>query len=403
MTETTTKPKLLIIATTFPRWPDDPGPAPFVFHHARALARHFEVTVLAPHHHGAALQENMDGVRVKRFRYAWPDALELLADGAGIQNNMRKSFFHRALVPLLIIAEFIAIAREVRRGYDYANSHWLVPSGLLAALVLPRRVRHLITVHAADYDLLQKIPGGKRLIKFMATSARAIVCVSPRFVDAIAELSGGGAHVVTQPMGVDTTLFRFDQSARDEWRERIGVDDEPLVAFVGKLSRKKGVEVLLRAAAAIKERGVKAKFVIVGDGELKPELTRLADELALGEGVLFHGAASNRELARLYSAADVVAVPSVRDPEGETEGMPVVILEALAAGRPVVATPLCSPPADLLGKGVTVAQAGDVDELARALLATLDGQASVDQEAVAKHDVAAVADRYAALLMGDEA
>lgn len=394
------KPRLLVVTTTFPRWKDDPGPAPFVFYHARALLRHFEVTVLAPHYPGAAFDEDLDGVRVKRFQYAWPQNLELLSDGRGIRNNLRQGLRPKAAVPGLLASEFFALRRELRSGrYAYLNSHWLVPSGLLASLAVPHgTIKHLITVHAADYDLLMKIPGGKNMIKFMAERAAAVVGVNRRFTEGIHEIAEG-ARLVTQPMGVDTSLFRFSEEARKRWRKKIGSGDRPLILFVGKLSAKKGVEVLLEAAKILKETGVDFHLAIAGDGELADELDRLVVQFGLAERVNFLGAVPNREVAELYSAADVVAVPSIRDPRGETEGMPVVVLEALAEGRPVVATRLCGVPEELIGRGALEVPEGDSQALAQGLQTALAGETKVDQERVALYDVERVAEKYAKIFL----
>lgn len=397
---TTGKPRLLIITTTFPRWKDDPGPAPFVFHHARALLEYFQVAVLAPHFPGAAREEDMDGVRVRRFRYALPERLELLSDGAGIRNNMHKSIGARVSAPALVAAELKAIRGELRRGYEFINSHWLVPSGLLAALAAPATIPHVITAHAADYDLLSRLPGGRAMIRYMAKRARAVVCVSARLSAGVREIVGERARIVEEPMGVDTDLFRFDEEARREWREKAGAKDEPVILFAGKLTKKKGVDVLLRAAAELAQGGRNFRLVIAGDGSERQALARLMSELHLGERAVFLGAIPNRELARLYSAADVVVAPSVRDPRGETEGMPVVILEALAALRPVVASRLCSAPADLIGHGAVEVKEGDASELASAIMSALSGGKKVDAAAVASHDVRAVARKYQEIFTG---
>jgi glycosyltransferase involved in cell wall biosynthesis len=393
------KPKLLIVTTTFPRWKDDPGPAPFVFHHARAMLEHFEVTVLAPHFKGAAGQEDMDGVKVRRFRYALPESLELLTDGAGIRNNMRDGVFQKLLAFPLVTGELAGLLRELIRGHDLINSHWLAPSGLLASLLAKSSHKHIITVHAADYDLLLALPGGRRLIRFMVSRANALVCVSPRLADGIKAVTGGHAKIVTQSMGVDTGLFRFDEEARAEWRGKTGAGGLPVIMFAGKLSAKKGVDVLVRAADILKRGQVGFQLVIAGDGSKRKKLEALVSGLGLSGQARFIGAVPNRELAGLYSAADVVAVPSVRDPRGETEGMPVVILEALSAGRPVAATRLCSVPRDLVGSGVIEVKEGDPEALAQAIKDALSGSVEVDREAIAAYDVKAVAKRYAGIFM----
>jgi len=382
-------PDLLIVTTTFPRWRDDAGAAPFVFHLARALTADFNVTVLAPHAPGAAAREDLDGVRVRRFRYA-PGGMERLTDGAGIMNNLRRGWAARLAAPLLFVGEAAALWSALREPFAAVNCHWLVPSGILGALFAGRRPL-VVTCHAADYDLLARLPGGGAVIRFIARRA-TIVAVSPRLADGIAA-AAPGARVVTLPMGVDAARFRFREEARREWRERLGVRDEKLILFAGKLSPKKGLPYLLEAAASMPERPM---IVVAGDGDERAALERLASEMLPGRA-RFLGAAPNAELARLYSAADAVALPSVRDERGETEGMPVVALEALAAGRPVVATTLCSLPRELLGRGATEVPPGAASALASALSAALAGPPAA-ADAVADYDWPRVAARYAELL-----
>src|SRR3546814_343096 len=83
------RPRLLITAPTYPRWPGDPEPA-FVHELARRLIDRFEVTVLCPHAKGAAPEEILDGVRVVRYRYA-PEHFEVLVNDGGIVTNLRHS------------------------------------------------------------------------------------------------------------------------------------------------------------------------------------------------------------------------------------------------------------------------------------------------------------------------
>lgn len=270
------------------------------------------------------------------------------------------------------------------------NCHWLVPSGLLGAIFKGKRPL-VVTCHAADYDLLRRLPGGAAVIRFIAGRA-TIVAVSARLADGI-RAAAPDARVVTLPMGVDTERFRFDEQSRREWRDRLGLSDEKVVLFAGKLSPKKGVRYLIEAAASMSERPM---VVIAGDGEERAGLEAQAAEQLPGRA-RFLGALPNAELARLYSAADAVAVPSVRDERGETEGMPVVALEALAAGRPVAATTLCSLPRELLGRGAIEVPPADASALAAVLSAALAGP-PVAPDVVADYDWTRIAARYAELL-----
>ena len=399
MKKTDKKPKLLIVTTTFPRWENDPGPAAFVFHHAKALSKYFDVTVLVPHFKGAALKENIDGIKIKRFKYA-PEKYEVLTDGAGIQNNMKAGFLYKILALPLIASLFFSVGIElIRGGYKYINSHWLVPAGLLTALASTgMKTSHVITTHAADYDLLKRLPGGNVIIRYLANKAQAIVCVSKRLSRGISEVTGNMDGISIMPMGVDTKTFVFNENERKKYQDKLETGGFPLLLFVGKLSPKKGVDVLVSAVSKLNDE--KISLAIAGDGELMPDLKKLVGDLGVEDRVTFLGAVPNSEIASLYSAADVVVVPSIVDEKGETEGMPVVILEALAAGRKVIATTCCSVPDNLIGKGVTEISPADPDLLASKIENVLAGGQEVDQSAVSVYDIHNVAKFYHELITG---
>ncbi len=391
------RPSLLIVTTTFPRWEGDHGPAPFVYHHARAMTEFFEVTVLAPHFPGAKTSELWEGMRIKRFRYA-PKQFEGLADGAGIRAHLRKSFLNKLAAIALIVAEAWAILRLQGR-HHFINSHWLVPSGLMVTLTAGKK-QHVITAHAADYDLLKALPGGDALIRSMARRSRAMVCSGARLSEGIAAIAPE-AKILTRPMGVETRRFAFSESERSRRREELRLGEAPVVLFVGKLSEKKGVEVLIRSVSLLRRQKTALHLVVAGGGEKEVELKALVKKQGIADDVIFTGPLSNEDIAGLYSAADVVAVPSIRDISGESEGMPVVVLEGLSAGIPVVATDLCSVPSELRGKGVIEVKAGDEKSLAEGIEEALAGKTTVDMEAIEKYDVRETARFYYRLFEGE--
>jgi glycogen(starch) synthase len=118
------------------------------------------------------------------------------------------------------------------------------------------------------------------------------------------------------------------------------------ILAVGRVVDQKGFDVLLRALPAVLDREPSTELVLVGDGPARAELEALAVELGLGDAVRFHGAARHEDVAGLLASASVVAIPS------RHEGMPLIALEAAAAGRAVVATPVQGL-ADVVVDGVT--------------------------------------------------
>lgn len=133
--------------------------------------------------------------------------------------------------------------------------------------------------------------------------------------------------------GIDATKFEFEWTSGEhaEWRSRFALPDEPVVMYVGRFVREKGIQLLLDAASVVLSRMPKAKFVIVGGGK-RDHFERFANWVGLKEKVLFTGFMANRALHQTYRIADVAVFPSLYEPFG------IVALEAMAAGVPVVAS-----------------------------------------------------------------
>jgi glycosyltransferase involved in cell wall biosynthesis len=162
------------------------------------------------------------------------------------------------------------------------------------------------------------------------------------------------------PLGLDLDRYVTADARRGELGAELGLaPDAPVVAIVARLVPIKAHEVFLRAARRIRETLPASQFLVVGDGERRPALEALAAELGLGASVRFLG--WRRDLERVYADAWVVALTS------RNEGSPVSLIEAMAAGRPVVATRVGGVP-DLVDEGVTghLVPPGDPDALARA-------------------------------------
>jgi len=145
-----------------------------------------------------------------------------------------------------------------------------------------------------------------------------------------------------------------------------------LVLGVGRLIEKKGFEHLLRAAALLAGRRRPIELRIVGEGERRPALERLRRDLGLSPSV-FGGAAGNREVIAAMRAAAVLAAPSVVARSGDVDGIPNVILEAMACGRPIVATRVSGIPEVVLdGETGFLVEPGDEVGLAEAIERILD-------------------------------
>jgi colanic acid/amylovoran biosynthesis glycosyltransferase len=315
---------VLVLATTFPAEPGD-GTPEFVLTLSTALAREgANVTVLVPRVRGAAAEQTIENVRVRRFAY-FPRRWEDLADDA-IMPRLRMCPHRWLQVLPLLVAFHLAAFRAVRRERpDVVHAHWIVPAGIVARVLhLLTGTPYIVTAHGADAYTLRSAPA-LRLKRSIMHGARATMPVSGAIG---AELGALGRVNPAIPMGVDFARVR------DEVGERKA---EPgRVLLIGRLVDKKGVNVVLDAAAEVDA----ARIVIAGDGPLGRDLRAQARSLGISDRVEFLGHRTRRQVMAELARAAIVVIPSQIGADGDQDGVPVVLGEAIAAGVPVVASDL---------------------------------------------------------------
>lgn len=214
-----------------------------------------------------------------------------LAYGAGVVGNLRRAPWRVALVAPFLLS-FARSARRAARGADVVHAHWL-PSALVG---LSTKKPVVAQVWGTDVELARR---ARWLARRILRRARVVVAPSNALADAARGLGARDVRVIPSGVDVPGTV--------------VAEDDPPFVLFAGRLSPEKGILELVAAAAGL-------PLVIVGDGPLR-------DRVPGARGFVGHD-----ELERLYARAAVVAVPSHR------EGFGVVCAEAMAHGRPVVAS-----------------------------------------------------------------
>jgi glycosyltransferase involved in cell wall biosynthesis len=168
--------------------------------------------------------------------------------------------------------------------------------------------------------------------RFLAKFTNAVVTVSPKQREEILSYGiGHPAKVHAIDLGLELRRFVEGQTARGGLRQELGIDSEsPLVGIVGRLVPVKNHRLFLEAAQQVLAQNPDVHFAILGDGELRDELQRYAEDLKIASNVHFLGFRPNSP--ELFVDLDVVALSSLN------EGTPVTLIEAMAAGKPVVST-----------------------------------------------------------------
>lgn len=320
---------ILVLASTYPRWAEDPEPG-FVHELCKRLSLEHQVIVLCPHAVGALTTEVLDGVDVVRYRYA-PENWEALVNNGGIVNNLRRKPSMALLLPGFIFFQFWIAMRLARtRRIDAIHAHWLIPQGLIAALVSfasGRKIPFIVTSHGADlYALRGRLMNS--LKRFVVKHANAVTVVSDAMQLEMARLEIETTKVSVQPMGVDLEN-RFTPGPEEERSA-----DE--ILFVGRLVEKKGLNYLLDAMPAIRAAKPSVCLKIAGFGPEETALREQVDRMQLNGVVHFLGPVQHADLPALYRRAAVFIAPFVRASNGDVEGLGLVVAEAIGCHCPVI-------------------------------------------------------------------
>jgi len=326
---------VLFLTQTYPRFEGDTA-GPFIRDLARGLVRGGDrVTVLAPHAEGLAESWDDGGVEVITFRYA-PERHEVLGYGRTLEADERVKGKAALTAPLYALAARQAVSRQLRRRrFDLVHAHWIVPNGVAAAAA-GGRVPLAVGLHGSDVFLAEK-PGVRHAARWALGRTRLLTGCSPELVDRVRALGFPAERSRVIPYGVDVTAFSPAPARREVWRGLLGVPPEaPLLLGVGRMATKKGFQVLIEILPALMEEFPELRVVLAGGGDLLDGFKEAARPWE--HRVFFPGSVLRDTLPDLFRAADVFTLPAVHDGKGNVDGLPNVILEAMASGLPVVAS-----------------------------------------------------------------
>ncbi len=309
---------VLFLTHSFPRYAGDAAGA-FILRLATALANEsVSVHVVAPATISAPPHEVIDGIPITRFRYA-PRAFETLAYEGNMATQVRESWGARASLVGLLGAELRAALRQMRRQpAELVHAHWWFPNGVAGvAAARWRNIPLVTTLHGSDVRLGRTIAPARPAMRQVLRRSAAVTAVSS-WLAAEAHAVAGGEVPIVAPMPVATELFAPDPD----------VTRGDALLFVGRLTKQKGVDLLLHALALLPAN---LSLDVVGDGEERSSLEALASSLGVASRVRWHGATPARQLAPFYRRAAMLVIPSIE------EGLGLVAVEAQLCETPVVA------------------------------------------------------------------
>jgi glycosyltransferase involved in cell wall biosynthesis len=295
----------------------------------RLAARGHQMTVIVPSFKGLG-HHTIDGIKVLRFRYA-PKWVEQLTHDEGAPNKLRNPIYQFLGVTYILMGTLWSMIWSQRQKFDVIHVHWPFPHGifaLCAARVTGAKV--VATCHGAELAMGRRKPWVRTILRQCLLRSDRLACNSSHTRDEIEKVCGRTASVI--PYGATIAI----PPATAE-RPRPSRTEPATILFTGRHIQRKGVPYLIKAMPLLmKSRPVKLQ--ITGDGDRRGEWEELTRSLGLTDVVEFLGFVSTERLAELYRDCDVYVLPAIFDDRGDTEGLGVVLIEALSSAKPVVAS-----------------------------------------------------------------
>lgn len=276
----------------------------------------------------------IDGIPVQRFRYFFK-AWENLTHEEHAPDRMKKGILYKILPIIYILAGCAATLSAVRReSFDIVHIHWPFPHALFGYFAKKAGgVKIVTTFYGVELKWVKtKMPILKSFLRWGIGFSDRVTAISSYTAREVKEL------VPDDEVPVEVIPYSIAVTAKLN-QESQAKPLLPLVLYVGRLVERKGVEYLIRAFAEVVGE-VPSELVIVGKGPEDQKLHQLTEELNLVQKVHFKGWASRNELEQLYNQCNVFVLPAIIDSKGDTEGLGVVLLEAMSYQKPVVASNL---------------------------------------------------------------
>ncbi|NLD91617.1 MAG: glycosyltransferase family 4 protein [Fibrobacter sp.] len=317
--------KICIIGSVYPRFQDDTE-VPWLRRTVNELvACGHDVTVFVPSFRGLK-SHTIDGVRVKRFRYFFSKWEDLTGEEGGV-NKIHK-FHYKLLTILYIVAGSTGLALLNRKEkYDILHVNWPFPHGIFSTFALLfRKTKVILNFHGAELLLAKRFGFVKLFLKYFIVHADAIIVNS--------SFTGKNVRsIYNKPVTIIPYGTTIEPSSQQE-KKKSGRH----VFSLGRMIERKGFKYLVEAMSIVVREFPDAKLTIAGGGPQRDQLIEQVKTLGLENSVFLPGKVPSATLNELFTNADMFVLPAIVDKNGDTEGLGVVLVEAMTYKLPVIAS-----------------------------------------------------------------
>ena len=334
--------KIGVITSVYPEFIGDPHGI-FVHRLMREISRQgHEVHVIAPFS-GGKTNYILDGVKVKKFNYFYPKRFQKLSGRAGMIDNVKEGIFVKFQFITFILFNVVN-SIKILNNMDIIHVQWPIPNGLGALfLKIFYNIKYINTIYGEEIYLSNRyhtVP----IIKLLVNKSSKTITISTGSLKASIKAGLNKEKLEIIPFGVDTSFFRPFNVQKDTAIFQI--------LSIGYLIERKGFEYLIRALKEVLKVHNNVHLKIVGSGPLENKIKKLIKDLKLENNVQILSNLSDQKLLETYNSSNLFVLPSITDSQGNTEGLGVVLLEAMACKLPVIASNIGGIP-DIVNDGET--------------------------------------------------
>lgn len=318
----------------------------------------------------------------------------------GIMPSLRNSLFTWFQIPFYFFAQLYHLLKIIRiEKIDIISSQFMLIQGVTGAIVRKfLGIPHILTIHSQGLFTLKKVPFGRYIARFIIRNTDMIITISTFIKSTLDELTGYDSKAEILPLGVNMNTFFPKKNTG--LKAKYNIQEKYVLLFIGRLLEVKGIEYLIASMKLIISKIANIKLLIIGDGALKPELENKTQELNLTGHISFLGAKKHEELVDYYNICDLLVLPSILDKYGQTEGRGVVIFEAMACGKPVIASNIGGIP-ETVRNGYTgfLTAPGNAEDIAAKIImaltqCNLEKMGKIAREDVLKYDWEEIGRKY---------